>query len=78
MRVNFINQIGIPIAYRYMQHANSSEDIELSFEEILSSKLPSAELLKYFETHFGFRFEELKWKLSAKKTNEIIQAVFYK
>ena len=78
MRVNFINQIGIPIAYRYMKHANTRDDIELSFDEILSSKLPNTELLKYFENHFGFKFEELKWKLSAKKTNEIIQAVFNK
>lgn len=78
MRVNFINQIGIPIALRYMENANTKHDQILSFIDLFKENMPNPELLNYFEKHFGFRFEELSWKLSSAKVNDIITSVFSK
>ena len=80
MRVNFINQIGIPIAMRYMEIANSeNSDLEtLSYDEIFSENKPSAELLQHFESEFGFKLEDVCWKLSSLKANMIIRETFDK
>jgi hypothetical protein len=76
MRTNFINQIALPIISRYMDHANSDEDIELKFEDLFQDSKPNDELMAYFEKHFGFKFDELVWKLSPHKVNGIIESVF--
>jgi hypothetical protein len=78
MRVSFINQIGIPLAQKYMSIANQSVENEkpLSYDEIFDTTKPSAELLNYFAKHFEFRFEDLVWKLSSNKVNRIIDITF--
>ena len=78
MRINFMNQIAIPIALKYMELANQEGAQELGFDEIFTRNKPGKELLDYFEAHFDFRFEEIRWKFSAHKVNEIIQSVFSK
>ena len=78
MRVNFINQIAIPIALRYMKNANLKQEMDLTYNDLFKDKTPNPELLNYFEKHFGFRFEEITWKLSSSKVNEIITSVFSK
>lgn len=80
MRVSFINQIGIPLANKYMAIANKSESNEVlhTYEDIFDGIKPSLELLNYFDKHFEFRFEDLKWKLSSKKVNQIIDITFSK
>ena len=80
MRVSFINQIGIPIAQKYMAIANQKiqSETQLTFDEIFDKTKPSAELLNYFAKHFEFRFEDLVWKLSSNKVNRIIDITFSK
>ncbi len=78
MRTNFINQIAMPIVTQYMENANENKEFELTYEELFAETKPNIELLDYFEEHFGFRFEELNWKISSKKTNSIIASVFSK
>jgi len=78
MRTKFINQIAQPIIQRYMASANSKHEIELNYEQIFPNEKPNKELLDYFRDHFGFSFEALKWNISPKKTNAIIQSVFGK
>ena len=78
MRVNFINQIAIPIALKYMENANSKQEVVLTYNDFFEGKFPNPDLLNYFEKHFGFRFEEITWKLSSTKVNEIIVSVFSK
>jgi len=73
-----MNQIAIPIALKYMEQANMDGGQQLSFDEIFVDHKPGKELLDYFEAHFGFRFQEIVWKFSAHKVNEIIQSVFSK
>jgi len=76
MRISFMNQIAIPIALKYMEHANLEGSKLLSFDEIFASGKPGKDLLDYFEAHFGFRLEDIRWKFSGGKVNEIIQSVF--
>jgi len=80
MRVSFINQVGIPLAHKYMEFANQEEliDFTLTYDEIFENSKPSNELLNYFAKHFEFRFEDLIWKMSSKKVNEIIYLTFSK
>ncbi len=77
-RINFLNQIGIPLAHAYLECANSGETVTASYSDIFSSKPPSQDLLRYFEDHFGFRFEDLKWRLNPKKVNQVIKDTFSK
>jgi hypothetical protein len=82
MRISFINQIGIPLAQLYMSCANQNEtdknEETLNFDDVFKSNKPSIELLNYFAKHFEFRFEDLVWKMSANKVNEIINITFSK
>jgi hypothetical protein len=78
MRVNFINQIAMPIITIYMENANSGKTYQLSYNEIFDKNKPSERLLQYFERHFGFQFQDIVWTISSTKTNEIITSVFYK
>lgn len=80
MRVSFINQIGIPLALKYLSTANdkSNKEATLTYDELFSESKPSTELLNYFAKHFEFRFEELVWKMSPKKVDKIIALTFSK
>jgi hypothetical protein len=61
-----------------MMNANENMEYDLTFDELFNENKPNIELLNYFEDHFGFRFEELSWKISSVKANQIIAAVFSK
>jgi len=78
MRVNFLNQIGVPIAQKFMAIANQRERKTITFDEIFAEKKPSTDLLDHFYSHFGFRFEELTWNLNPDKINRIIKLTFSK
>jgi hypothetical protein len=78
MRVNFLNQIGIPIAHKYLEIANNSHSETIGFQELFQENKPSEDLLNYFHEHFGFRFEELRWNLNPKKVKEIVRFTFSK
>ena len=76
MRLNFINQIAIPIAYKYMSIANQEKDEWLNYDDLFPIVKPNQELLTYFKNHFEFDFEQIKWRLSSKKVNSLINSVF--
>jgi hypothetical protein len=78
MRTNFLNQIALPIAMKYMEHANQSDVAEMDYAQLFPQQKPNADLLNYFEAHFGFRFETIRWRISSYKLNGIIQSVFSK
>lgn len=80
MRISFLNQIGIPIAMKYLAIANKEESYSetLSFNEIFNENRPNIHLLNYFERHFNFKFQDLIWNLNPQKINQIIQASFSK
>ncbi len=77
MRSAFNVQISIPLVYRMLEmYQNDENDKVLAYEDIFVTNRPQQELLDFFETHFGFRFEELNWKFSVDYINSIIQRVF--
>jgi hypothetical protein len=77
MRKLFTHQIAIPIVIKYLENANKeNENTVLTFNNIFSSNFNNVELLNYFFNHFGFKFEEIEWRLSSKQVNSIVQAVF--
>jgi hypothetical protein len=76
MRKAFIHQVAIPIALYYLKNANNKEINNISFEEIIGKQYKNKELIIYFEKHFGFSFLDIKWKISAEKTNLILSSVF--
>jgi hypothetical protein len=78
MRVNFINQIGIPFAHYVMNYANGNETFEASFKDIFQKNQPTTDVLKYFNDHFGFKIEELKFTVDPTIVNRIIRTTFSK
>jgi len=80
MRIGFNNQIGVPIALKYMEIANMEnfKTSDLTFDNLFQIEKPSSELLQYFEKHFEFKFQDIKWKLSKDKVNEVIKNTFAK
>lgn len=77
MRKRFNVQISIPIAERYLEHARlAKKDEYVTFDDLFPVHRPAEKLLDYFAEHFGFRFEEVRWKLSGQRVNEIVQTVF--
>jgi hypothetical protein len=80
MRVSFINQIGIPIALKYLSIANepSSYSQTLTYDDLFAAAPPNKHLLEYFERSFGFKFQALIWNLNPVKVNEIIQLTYSK
>lgn len=78
MRVNFLNQIGLPLALKYLECANSESPVELTFDEVFKDSKPSKELLRFFKNHFEFRFEDLVWNFDAKQVNQIVRNTFSK
>lgn len=76
MRKAFIHQVAIPIVLYYLDNTNSNENETKTFEEILGNSYENKELIKYFENHFGFNFLEIKWNISPKKVETIVDAFF--
>ena len=76
MRKAFTQQVAIPIALHYLKNANNSENIFVTFEQIIGKKFTNKDLILYFESHFGFNFLEIKWNVSPRKINAIVGSVF--
>lgn len=77
-RKNFIVQVAIPIALRYLQHAiDNQPDLEITYDELFRENKPNSELINFFNKHFSpLKFEEIKWKLSTDKVNKIVETSF--
>lgn len=77
IRRKFNTQISVPIAERYMEHTRlGDEDKIFTYDDFFSEYQPNQELLDYFEEHFGFKFQEIRWKLSAQRINDIVERFF--
>lgn len=81
-RKSFINQVLIPIAYRFLENvsADGTTNAELSYEDIFTDTQPNEQLIEYVNNHFGgeFNFREIKWYVSRDKLNEIINIKYKK
>ncbi|MEL7147380.1 MAG: virulence factor SrfB, partial [Bacteroidota bacterium] len=82
-RKNFVIQVAVPIAKRYLQHAQDGlEDQELTFSDFFPTVKPNEELLKYINEHFSqycnepFVFQDIRWKLSKDRIFRLVEGTF--
>ena len=78
-RVDFNTQISHPMAQFFMELLRLERPSRVySFDEIFSDIKPSGYLLDYFAEHFGFRFENLKWRYDPERTADIVKSTMEK
>lgn len=77
-RKNFIVQVAVPIALRYLEHASEGKANEVvGFEELFPTTPPNQDLLNYFNTHFApLKFEDIRWNLSKERVYSILETTF--
>lgn len=78
MRADFNIQVSVPMALHFLELTSSNvEDGAILFDSFFPKELkPNIEILDFFETHFGFRFESIKWAFSKNTINDIIIKTF--
>jgi hypothetical protein len=77
MRIDFNTQISMPIALKLLDMTQKQEkDRKMVFDDFFTTKKPSQDILDYFTQYFGFKFEDLQWKFSLDRMNEIIRVTF--
>lgn len=78
-RVDFNTQISHPMAQFFMEQLRLRRPTRVyTFDEIFSDVRPSDYLLEYFENHFGFRFESLKWRFDPEQVADIVKSTMEK
>jgi hypothetical protein len=78
-RVDFNTQVSHPMAQFFMEQLRLHRPSRVfTFDEIFPDIKPSAYLLDYFAEHFGFRFEELKWRFDPERVADIVKSTMEK
>lgn len=74
-RVDFNTQVSHPMAQFFMEQLRLKRPSKVySYGEIFTEVKPSAYLLDYFADHFGFRFENLKWRFDPVHIADIVKS----
>ena len=74
LRVDFNTQVSHPMGQFIMEQLRRNAPSKVyDFEEIFSDNRPADYLLDYFAEHFGFRFEELRWRFDPAEGAEIVK-----
>jgi hypothetical protein len=78
MKKNFVTQIAIPIALKYLEHSiDNKEDQEVDINYFFPNNAYNPQLIEYFNNHFSpLKFQDIKWTLSKTVVNSIIEIVF--
>ncbi len=77
MRKEFSVQVLIPTAYFLLDKLQKgAPQATYSYDDIFSESRPSAELMDFFATQMGFRYEELPLTFYPEYLNEIVHRVF--
>lgn len=78
-RVDFNTQVSHPMAQFFMEQLRLHRPSRVyTFREIFASIRPSEYLLDYFADHFGFRFEDLKWRFEPEHVANIVKSTMEK
>ncbi|MDE6121083.1 MAG: virulence factor SrfB, partial [Muribaculaceae bacterium] len=78
-RVDFNTQVSHPMAQFFMEQLRLRRPSRVfTFDEIFPEIKPSAYLMDYFENHFGFRFEELRWRFDPERIADIVKSTMEK
>ncbi len=74
-RVDFNTQVSHPMAQFFMEQLRLNRPSKVyTFNEIFPGLKPSEYLLNYFANHFGFRFEELKWRYEPQRVADMVKS----
>jgi hypothetical protein len=77
MRNDFNTQVSVPIALKFLDMTQKQEkDRNLVFDDFFATKKPSQDILDYFAEYFEFKFEDLQWRFSLDRMNEIVRVTF--
>ncbi len=78
-RVDFNTQISHPMAQFFMEQLRLHRPSRVySFVDIFNDIRPSEYLLDYFANHFGFRFEDLKWRFEPEHIADVVKSTMEK
>ncbi len=78
-RVDFNTQVSHPMAQFFMEQLRLRRPSKVySYDDIFTDVRPSEHLLDYFASHFGFRFEELKWRFDPERVADIVKSTMEK
>lgn len=78
-RVDFNTQVSHPMAQFFMEQLRLRRPSRVyTFDEIFPNIRPSDYLLDYFANHFGFRFEDLKWRFDPECVADIVKSTMEK
>lgn len=73
-RVDFNTQVSHPLSQFFMEQLRRRNPSRVfDYEEIFSDNRPADYLMDYFADHFGFRFEELRWRFDPEETANIVK-----
>ncbi|HMD01078.1 MAG TPA: virulence factor SrfB, partial [Ferruginibacter sp.] len=77
-RKNFVLQVAIPIALRYLNHAiENKPDENIDFNTMFAEGKPNEQLVNYFNEQFKpLKLENIIWKLSTARVNSIVEKTF--
>ena len=75
-RLNFNTQISVPVAKMLMDMLRCKRPARvITYDDIFVGLKPSTHVLDHFESHFGFRFEELRWKYDPERVADEVKSV---
>lgn len=75
-RLYFNTQISVPIARKLMDMLRCKRPARtLVFEDLFADPKPSPYVLNHFASHFGFRFEELRWRYNPERVAIEVKSV---
>lgn len=73
-RLDFCTQVSLPMSQFFLELLKQGRPTKLySFEELFPKEKPAEYLLKHFEYHFGFRFEDLAWRYEPQTIGSIVR-----
>ena len=73
-RLEFAIQISIPIAQFFLELLKQGRPANIyTFDELFPKQRPAEYLLQHFRDHFGFGFEELKWRFDPEEIGTIVR-----
>lgn len=75
-RVNFNTQISVPIARKLMDMLRCKRPARImNFSDLFADLQPSSHVLDHFEAHFGFRFEDLRWRYEPERVAGEVKSI---
>lgn len=74
VRVDFNTQVSHPMAQFFMEQLRRRNPATVfAYEDIFPETRPADFVLDYFANHFGFRFEELRWRFNPEEMADIVK-----